>query len=82
MTRARPGGGQHRLVRWRPGTAARAARVVPEARRILASYGVFPMLARELRFWLSNQRGAALNSLEDRRDALRLKARLESELRR
>jgi len=53
-----------------------------QARRILASYGEFPALARELRFWLSNQRVAALNSSEDRRDALRLKARLEAELRR
>jgi hypothetical protein len=53
-----------------------------EARGILASYGRYPEVARELRFWLSSQRIAALTSPEDRRDALQLKARLEAELRR
>jgi len=52
-----------------------------EARQILATYSANPELARELRFWLSNQRVAALNEPEDRRDALQLKARVEMELR-
>lgn len=51
-----------------------------EASGILASYAQIPELARELRFWLSTQRVAALNAPNDRRDALQLKARLEREL--
>lgn len=51
-----------------------------DARRILDRYARFPVLARELRFWLSNQHVAGLNSPEDRRDALQLKARVEREL--
>ena len=53
-----------------------------EARRILSSYAQFPELTRELRFWLSNQRIAALTAPEDRRDALQLKASVERELQR
>jgi hypothetical protein len=53
-----------------------------EARGVLAGYSQFPELVRELRFWLSSQRIAALTAPEDRRDALQLKARLEGELRR
>lgn len=52
-----------------------------EAHAILSSYASFPELARELRFWLSNQRIAALTYSEDRRDALHLKVRVEAELR-
>jgi hypothetical protein len=52
-----------------------------EASGILAGYAQFPELARELRFWLSSQRVAALNAPEDRRDALQLKALLQRELR-
>ena len=51
-----------------------------EARGILSSYAGFPELARELRFWLSNQRIASLTASEDQRDALHLKSRLEAEL--
>ncbi len=51
------------------------------ARGILAAYAQSPELARELRFWLSNQRIASITAPEDRRDALQLKARLEAELR-
>jgi len=54
----------------------------PEAREILAGYARYPDLARDLRFWMSNQRVATLNSPEDRRDALQLKARVEQELER
>ena len=53
-----------------------------EASSILAGYAQFPELARELRFWLSNQRIAALTTPEDRRDALQLKVRVERELHR
>jgi hypothetical protein len=53
-----------------------------EARRVLSDYGRYPDLARELRFWLSNQHIAALTAPEDRRDALQLKASVERELRR
>jgi hypothetical protein len=49
------------------------------ARNILDGYAGTPELARNLRFWLSNQRIGALTSPEDRRDALQLKARLEAE---
>ena len=56
---------------------------VPEAqaKAILAGYARVPELARDLRFWLSNQRVAGLNAPEDRRDALQLKARVERALR-
>ena len=47
---------------------------------MLAGHARFPDLARGLRFWLSDQRVAALNSPEDRRDALQLKAQVEREL--
>lgn len=53
-----------------------------QARAILDSYAQFPELARELRFWLSNLRIGGITTPEDRRDALELKARLETELRR
>jgi len=53
-----------------------------EARDILARFAQVPELSRELRFWLSSQRVAALNSPDDRRDALQLKDRLEAELKR
>lgn len=53
-----------------------------EAHAILDDYARLPELSRGLRFWLSSQRVAALNSPEDRRDAVQLKARLEAELRR
>jgi hypothetical protein len=51
-----------------------------EAHDILAGYSQFPVLVRELRFWLSSQRVAALNAPDDRRDALQLEAQLEREL--
>jgi len=51
-----------------------------EAQRILEGYARNPELSRELRFWLSNQRVAALNAPEDRRDALQLKRAVEREL--
>jgi hypothetical protein len=71
-----------------PGTA-RDQRMIPcaspidetQARRILASFAQSPELVRELRFWMSSLRIASLTAPEDRRDALQLKARLESELR-
>ena len=53
-----------------------------EARDILATYQRSPELARNLRFWLSNQRVAMLNESEDRSDAMNLKASVEAELRR
>ena len=53
-----------------------------EARNILATYQRSPELARNLRFWLSNQRVAMLNESEDRSDAMKLKASVEAELRR
>ena len=52
-----------------------------EASAILSRYARLPELSRGLRFWLSSQRVAALNAPEDRRDALQLKAMLETELR-
>jgi len=51
-----------------------------QARGILARYAQFPELPRDLRFWLSSQRVAALNSPDDRQDALQLKVRLKAEL--
>jgi hypothetical protein len=53
-----------------------------EARRILAGYAQYPELVRNLRFWMSTQRIAALTAPEDRRDALELKSLLERELNR
>jgi hypothetical protein len=53
-----------------------------DARHILSGYAHYPDLTRELRFWLSNQRIAALTAPEDRRDALQLKASVERELQR
>ena len=52
------------------------------ARDILSDYARDQDLTRDLRFWLSNQRVATLNSPEDRHDALQLKARVERELQR
>jgi hypothetical protein len=71
-----------------PGTS-RDQRMIPcaspiddaQARQILDSFTQAPELQRELRFYLSSQRIASLTTPEDRRDALQLKARLESELR-
>ena len=53
-----------------------------QANDILASYSAFPELTRDLRFWMSNLHIGALTTPEDRRDALQLKAQVESELRR
>jgi hypothetical protein len=52
------------------------------AHAILGTYQRSPELARNLRFWLSNQRVATLNESEDRSDAVKLKASVEAELRR
>ena len=53
-----------------------------KARDILSTYAQSPELPRDLRFWLSNQRISGLTTPDDKQDALQLKARLESELRR
>lgn len=51
-----------------------------EAQSILAGYAQRPELARGLRYWLSNQRVAALLAPDDRKVAFDLKAQVEREL--